>query len=60
MKEKVSIQMIADELNLSRNTVSKVINNKDVPEQTRTRVINMAIKMGYKGFNQIRNTEKTS
>ena len=58
MKEKVSIQMIADKLDLSRNTVSKVINNKDVPEQTRTRVINKAIEMGYKGFNQMKNTEK--
>ena len=60
MKDKVSVQMIADKLGLSRNTVSKVINNKDVPEATKERVIDMAIELGYKGFNQIKNKEKTS
>ncbi|MDY0210649.1 MAG: LacI family DNA-binding transcriptional regulator [Acholeplasma sp.] len=52
MKEKVSIQQIADELGLSRNTVSKVINNKPVPGNTRERVIQKAIELGYKGFSQ--------
>lgn len=57
MKEKASIQQIADELGLSRNTVSKVINNKPVPDNTRERVINKAIELGYKGFSQYHKKE---
>ena len=56
MKEKPSIQKIADELGLSRNTVSKVINNKPVPENTKDRVIQKAIELGYKGFRQYQDT----
>src|SRR5690554_5309243 len=56
MKEKPSIQKIADELGLSRNTVSKVINNKPVPKNTRDRVIKKAIELGYKGFRQYQGT----
>lgn len=38
-KPKISLQQIADELNVSRITVSKVINNKEgVSEDTRRRV----------------------
>lgn len=57
MKEKASIQQIADELGLSRNTVSKVINNKPVPGNTRDRVIEKAIELGYKGFSQYKGNE---
>jgi len=57
MKEKASIQQIADELGLSRNTVSKVINNKPVPGNTRERVIQKAIELGYKGFSQYQGHE---
>lgn len=53
MKEKISVQKIANELNISRNTVSKVINNHPVPEATKVRVIQKAIELGYKGFNLI-------
>jgi LacI family transcriptional regulator len=57
MNQKSSIQMIADALGLSRNTVSKVINNKAVPNLTRERVIKKAIEVGYKGFSQVKQTE---
>jgi LacI family transcriptional regulator len=57
MNTKTSIQMIADALGLSRNTVSKVINNKPVPNLTRERVIKKAIEFGYKGFSQVKQTE---
>ncbi len=57
MSNRVTIQQIADELGLSRNTVSKVINNKEVPDSTRDRVINKAIELGYKGFKQMKNLE---
>jgi LacI family transcriptional regulator len=49
--------MIADSLGLSRNTVSKVINNKPVPNLTRERVIKKAIEVGYKGFSQVKQNE---
>ena len=55
----VTIQAIADELAISRNTVSKVINGHDVPHQTKELVIKKAIEMGYKGFNQIKGIEES-
>lgn len=46
---KIKINQIAEELNLSRNTISKVLNNKDgVSEKTKQIVINKAKQMGYK------------
>ena len=40
MEKKVTIQDIADELGLSRNTVSKALNNTGVlAEETRQRVL---------------------
>lgn len=61
MSERVTIQDIADALGLSRNTVSKAINNTGVlAESTRMRVIQKSIEMGYKQFayvNSIANTE---
>lgn len=50
MKTGVTIQDIANTLNLSRNTVSKALNGKYVPAKTRNLVINAAIEMGYKGY----------
>lgn len=45
---KVSIKTIAENLNLSRNTVSKALNNSDaVAMETRQRVIQRAVEMGY-------------
>lgn len=50
-REKVTIQDIADSLGLSRNTVSKALNNNpSIPEETRSRVIQKAIEMKYKQF----------
>lgn len=50
MKKAVTIQDIADALSMSRNTVSKALNGKQVPVKTRNAVISAAIEMGYKGY----------
>ena len=51
MAAKVTIQDIADALGLSRNTVSKAINNTGVlAESTREKVLQKAMEMGYKTF----------
>lgn len=50
-KTKVTIQDIADSLGLSRNTVSKALNNHiSIPDETRNKVIRKAIEMNYKQF----------
>lgn len=54
--KKVTIQDIADELGISRNTVSKALNNTGIlAENTKQKVINKAIEMGYKQFSYIEN-----
>lgn len=51
MATKVTLQDIADALGVSRNTVSKAINNTGVlAESTRQKVLEKAIDMGYKQF----------
>ena len=51
MKKKVTIQDIADELGVSRNTVSKAINNGDgLADATREKILQKAMEMGYKQF----------
>lgn len=51
MGKRVTIQDIADELGLSRNTVSKALNNSEgLAEATRQRIIQKAMEMGYKQF----------
>ena len=51
MATKVTLQDIADALGVSRNTVSKAINNTGVlAESTRQKVLEKAIEMGYKQF----------
>ena len=51
MAERVTIQDIADALGLSRNTVSKAINNTGLlAESTREKILQKAIDMGYKQF----------
>ncbi len=53
--KRVTIQDIADELGISRNTVSKAINNADgLADATRERILEKAIEMGYKQFSYIR------
>ena len=52
---KVTIQDIADALGVSRNTVSKAINNADgLAEATRERILQKAVEMGYKQFSYVR------
>ena len=53
--KKVTIQDIADELGISRNTVSKAINNADgLAEATREKILQKATEMGYKQFSYIK------
>lgn len=52
--KKVTIQDVARELNLSRNTVSKALNNSDkVSYETRYLVIEKAYEMGYSKLSPI-------
>ena len=52
---KVTIQDIADQLGVSRNTVSKAINNAEgLAEATRERILQKAAEMGYKQFSYIK------
>ena len=54
MKKKVTIQDIADELGVSRNTVSKAINNSEgLADATRERILQKAMEMGYKQFSYV-------
>ena len=54
MKKKVTIQDIADALGVSRNTVSKAINNADgLAEATREKILQKAVEMGYKQFSYV-------
>ena len=49
--KKIRLQDIADKLNISRNTVSKALNNTGViSEETKNKVLQTAIEMGYKQF----------
>ena len=55
MKKKVTIQDIADALGISRNTVSKAINNSDgIADATREMILQKAAEMGYKQFSYIK------
>ncbi|MBR3570459.1 MAG: LacI family DNA-binding transcriptional regulator [Oscillibacter sp.] len=55
MRKKVTIQDIADELGVSRNTVSKAINNgAGLADATRERILQKAVEMGYKQFSYFR------
>lgn len=54
MAERVTIQDIADALGLSRNTVSKAINNTGLlAESTRDKILQKAMDMGYKQFSYV-------
>ena len=54
MAARVTIQDIADALGLSRNTVSKAINNTGIlADATRERILHKAVEMGYKQFSYV-------
>lgn len=54
MAGRVTIQDIADALGLSRNTVSKAINNTGVlADATREKILLKAVEMGYKQFSYV-------
>lgn len=54
MGKKVTIQDIADALGISRNTVSKAINNTDgLADATREKILQKAVEMGYKQFSYV-------
>ncbi len=49
MEKKITIQDIADALGLSRNTVSKALNNTGIlAEDTRQKILEKAAEMGYR------------
>ena len=54
MAGRVTIQDIADALGVSRNTVSKAINNTGIlADATRDKVLKKAMEMGYKQFSYV-------
>ena len=54
MAGRITIQDIADSLGISRNTVSKAINNAPgLAETTREKILQRAAEMGYKQFSYI-------
>ena len=54
MRKKITIQDIADSLGISRNTVSKAINNADgISDSTREKILKKAIELGYKQFSYV-------
>ncbi len=52
MKKAITIQDIAEQLGLSRNTVSKALNGGYVPKKTRELVLEKARELNYKSMNQ--------
>lgn len=52
--KKITAQDIADKLNISRNTVSKALNNTgSISEDTKNKVLKTAMEMGYKNFSYL-------
>ena len=52
MGKRVTLQEIADTLGISRNTVSRALNNTgNVSDKTRNKICQTALSMGYKQFN---------
>lgn len=52
--KRVTVQDIADALGVSRNTVSKAINNSDgLADATREKILQKAVEMGYKQFSYV-------
>lgn len=58
--KKTTIQDIADALGISRNTVSKAINNSDgLADATREKILQKAVEMGYKQFSYVASLQST-
>lgn len=57
MKKNISMNDIAAELQISRNTVSKAFNNQYLPEKTKRLILNKAIEMGYKNLDIVSRRE---
>lgn len=54
MKKRITIQDIANALGISRNTVSKAINNSEgLADSTREKILQKAVEMGYKQFSYV-------
>lgn len=54
MSNRITIQDIADALGISRNTVSKAINNAGgIADATREKILQKAVEMGYKPFSYV-------
>ena len=52
--KRVTLQDIANELGISRNTVSKAINNSDgIAAATRDKILQKAVEMDYKQFSYV-------
>lgn len=61
MNNKVTLQDIADTLGISRNTVSRALNNTGtVSEITKAKIIQTATEMGYKQFSPVSPLPKIS
>lgn len=56
----ITIQDIADALGISRNTASKALNGKYVPEKTRKQVLEKARELNYKSMLEINHNETKS
>ena len=61
MGKRITLQDIADELGISRNTVSKAINNGiGIADSTRERILRKAVEMGYKQFSYLNTVSSIS
>ena len=58
MGNKITINVIAQSLGISRNTVSKVLNGKYVPKKTKDLVLQKAKELNYKSMGAIKQEEK--
>ena len=61
MGKRVTLQEIADALGMSRNTVSRALNNSgSVSSETRSKICQMATAMGYKQFSLVDTADTAS
>nr|WP_312291981.1 LacI family DNA-binding transcriptional regulator [Clostridium chromiireducens] len=61
LNKKITVQDIADELGISRNTVSKALNNTGtLADATKSKIIKKAMEMGYKQFAYVNNASSIS